>query len=469
MSQTLEIFGKTYQNVNKIYAKDENGIEHAFTEGSAAPQEKQINFIDYDGTLLYSYTKSEIEAMTQESDLPANPSHEGLVAQGWNWTLAQIKAQLTAIPNGDVWIGQMYVTESGATEIDVEMPDGRLSPILTIAVNGTVTVDWGDDTTADTVTGTSLTTRTSASHTYANAGNYTISIKETSSGQYTFYCSTSYLLLRKNTSSNENKIYASCIKRIRLGTGITKISNYSFYYCKSLINITIPNTVISIGQNAFYACGFETITIPSGITSIEASAISYCYSLKNIAIPSTITSINGSAFYNSYSLENITIPSGITSIGNYVFYYCTNLKNITISCDIGSNTFANCYSLLSATIRNGVEDIGDSAFYSCHGLKKIILPSGIINIKGSAFAGCHCLGNITIPSSVTNINTGAFSNCYGVKEYHILATNIPTLGSSVFSGISSDCVIYVPQGMLNDYQTATGWSDYASYMQEEST
>lgn len=53
----------------------------------------------------------------------------------------------------------MYITESGATEIDIIMQEGRLEPILTIAVNGTITVDWGDGTTSDTVTGISVNTR----------------------------------------------------------------------------------------------------------------------------------------------------------------------------------------------------------------------------------------------------------------------------------------------------------------------
>ena len=53
---------------------------------------KQVIFIDYDGTVLYSYTLEEANALTA---LPENPSHPGLTAQGWNWTLAQIKAQLT--------------------------------------------------------------------------------------------------------------------------------------------------------------------------------------------------------------------------------------------------------------------------------------------------------------------------------------------------------------------------------------
>ena len=285
--------------------------------GSVSP--KQVNFLDYDGTVLYSYTAAEAQAL---SELPANPSHSGLTAQGWNWTLAQIKAQLTAMPDGPVWVGQMYITQSGDTEIDVRMPEGRLSPILTIAVNGTVTVDWGDGTTADTATGTSLTTRQAVPHTYAAPGDYTIVI-HTVSGSFTFYGSSSYTILRKNTAASENRVYSNCVQAVRLGSGITIIDAYAFAYCYSIASITIPNSVTSIGNYAFQYCfGLSSVTIPSGVTSIGNYAFQYCYNLASVTIPSGVTSIGDNAFNSCYSLASITIPSGVTSIGNQAFQYC---------------------------------------------------------------------------------------------------------------------------------------------------
>jgi hypothetical protein len=64
------------------------------------PKEKNINFVDYDGTLLYSYTNQEFLALDA---LPENPAHEGLIAQGWNWNLADAKAYARKYPK--MWIG----------------------------------------------------------------------------------------------------------------------------------------------------------------------------------------------------------------------------------------------------------------------------------------------------------------------------------------------------------------------------
>jgi hypothetical protein len=47
----------------------------------------------------------------------------------------------------------MYVTASGATEIDIILDDlDYLSPYLAMDINGTIEVDWGDGTIHDTVT-----------------------------------------------------------------------------------------------------------------------------------------------------------------------------------------------------------------------------------------------------------------------------------------------------------------------------
>ena len=346
--------------------------------GGSPASEKQINFIDYDGTIVESYTKTEWQSVTA---LPSNPSHTGLTAQGWNWTKNQIDAQLTAMPTEEVWVGQMYVTTSGDTEIDVIFADSaRLSPILTIAVNGTITVDWGDGTTADTVTGTSLTTRKAVSHTYASTGSYTIVIHVTS-GSFQFYGSTSHTLLRKNTSANESRVYANCVQAVRFGGNVTSIGNYAFYYCYSLASITIPSNVTSIENNAFYYCAsLASITIPSNVTSIGTSAFNCCYSLASVTIPSNVTSIGNNAFYYCYSLASITIPSNVTSIGSSAFNYCTSLASITIPSNVTS--------------------IGSSAFSSCYGMAEYhILPTTAPTLGASAFASIVSDCVIYVPSA----------------------------------------------------------------------
>ena len=101
----------------------------------------EVKFIDYDGSVLTSYTTAEASALTA---MPALPSHEGLSAQGWNYTLEQMKSNLSS---GACNIGCMYTTDDGKTRITLTIQDAKYSEIPLVfqqtAANG-VQVDWGD-------------------------------------------------------------------------------------------------------------------------------------------------------------------------------------------------------------------------------------------------------------------------------------------------------------------------------------
>ena len=382
-----------------------------------------VNFRDYDGTIVNSYSASDFLAL---SAMPNNPSHDELTSQGWNWLLSDAKAYVTEY--GKLEIGQMYITDDGKTRIYIHLDNSDfLSPYLVIAVNGTVVVDWGDGSNMDTMTGTSNTTLKYQQHVYATTGDYTITLNPTS-GSFAFYGASDHASVLRTVGAADNRArsqaYSNAITKIEIGSS-AYIGNYGFQKISKCKSITIPSSVTSIESNAFYYCyALRSITIPSGVTSITNYTFGYCYTLQSITISSSVTSIAGYAFSYCYTLQSITIPSSVTSIGSYAFYYCYALQSITI-------------------------------------------PSSVTIIWNYAFGYCYTLQSITIPSDVTSIGNNAFAYCYDMREYHILPTTVPAFGTNVFSGIMSGTVIYVPSGMLNAYQTATNASTYASYMQEE--
>ena len=182
------------------------------------------------------------------------------------------------------------------------------------------------------------------------------------------------------------------------------------------------------------------------------------------------TSNNGRVYCNM--LQRAVIGSrGISSIRNYAFRECYSLSSVTIPdsvTSIGSNVFSNCYSLSSVTISDNVASIETYTFSNCYSLASVTIPDNVTYIRTSVFDSCCSLSSVTISDNVTSIGRTAFSNCYSVKEYHLLPDIPPSLSStSAFNGIPSDCIIYVPVGSLQSYQTATNWSNYADQMQEE--
>ena len=383
-------------------------------DSSSVANSKGVNFLDYDGTILYSYTAAEFAAL---SSMPANPTRDGLTAQGWNWSLTNAKAYVAKY--GKLNIGQMYITDDGKTRIYIHLEEGRTSPVLGVCANGTVDIDWGDGTTHDTLTGSSTSTAVyTSAHSYAAPGDYVIQLTVTGSMGFR----SNGPLIYASESDNRDYVYGNAIRKVELGSGVTSIGNAVFGKCYSLSSITISNSVTSISSYAFQNCySLSSITIPDGVTSIGEQAFSSCYSLSSITISNSVTSISSYAFQNCYSLSSITIPNSVTSIGAQAFY--------------------NCYSLSSITIPDGVTSIGDSTFSSC-----------------------YSLSSITIPDSVTSISSYAFQNCYGVAHLYFLPTTPPSVSSSsAFSNIPADCVIHVPVGSLSAYTSATNYPSSSTY------
>lgn len=389
MADNLTIFGTTYTGVTGFKATDTDGNTQTFVKSETAPTPSPISsgvkFVDYDGTELYAYSTVDALAL---SALPSNPSHTGLTAQGWNWSLTDIKSHLTKCPSSVLNVGQMYITDDGKTRIYVHLSEERKSPVVGVCPNGTVDVDWGDGTEHSTLTGTSVSTvKWTSAHNYAHGGDYVIKLTVTGSmGFYGVATSSAYLGLLRYSSSTDgrNDYYINAFSKVELGSGITTIADYAFNCSNSL----------------------RTITIPHGITSIGTSAFYNCYALDFLVLPDTVTSIGQTAFYNCRNIDNFTPPKSLTTIGN------------------------------------------------------------------QAFQTDYCITSLIIPDNVTSIGTQAFNNCYSITAYHLLPTTPPTLSSTnAFTGISADCVIYVPysadHSVLNAYKSASNWSSYASYMQEE--
>lgn len=173
----------------------------------------------------------------------------------------------------------------GKTRVYIHLEYGRTSPMLGVCPKGTVTVDWGDGTKPDTLTGTSTTTvKWTPTHKYTAPGDYVIAL--TVKGTMGFYgksTSNQYsgILRYASDADTRNRAYQNAVQKVEIGEGVTSIDSYAFYNCSSLASITIQEGVTSIGNSAFQSClSLASITIPESVTSIGNYAFTYCYGMR---------------------------------------------------------------------------------------------------------------------------------------------------------------------------------------------
>ena len=279
----------------------------------------------------------------------------------------------------------------------------------------------------------------------------------------------------------------SSLTNVTIPDSVTSIGMDAFRWT-SLTNVTIPDSVTSIGHSAFSGCSsLISITIPDSVTSINAFAFSDCSSLTSIIIPDSVTYISLGAFEDCSSLTSVNIPDSVTSIEQQAFLGCSSLISITIPdsvTSIGIDTFMGCTSLTEIyvdknstnyssidgvlfdkniktivffpagkqnknyVIPNSVKSIGRSAFACCTNLTSITIPNSVTSIGNYAFYYCSSLTNVTIPDSITSIDYGAFEGCSSLTNIKI-PDSVTNIGNSTFEGCSSLTSINIPNSVTS--------------------
>lgn len=150
----------------------------------------------------------------------------------------------------------------------------------------------------------------------------------------------------------ENSAFEDCekLRSISIPDSVIHIGEGAFLGCESLKSIKIPDSVIYIGAFAFAGIGLMSIVIPDtdNIRYIRRGTFLNCDNLKSVTIPDGVRVIEREAFRGCESLTSVMLPSRIRSIGLCAFCFCENLKSITImnpDCDIydSSDTISSNY------------------------------------------------------------------------------------------------------------------------------
>ncbi len=255
---------------------------------------------------------------------------------------------------------------------------------------------------------------------------------------------------------SDNALVMGCTASI-IPQGVTKIERLAFYGI-SPKHLTVPDTVVEIGENAFKgAVELQSITLGNSLSKIDALAFQNCTALQTIELPAGLTELGELSFSGCASLQSLTVNEKnevYQSIGNCILRRDTP-DTVLFGCVgsvipegirvIGDSAFSG-YSGETIYLPEGIQVIGNSAFSGYSG-ETIYLPEGIERIENWAFNESN-LRSVTLPSTVKKLGYGAFSYSKQLAVVE-LPEGLEEIGDSAFCGCKSLTQIDLPKGLIS--------------------
>lgn len=397
-------------NIVRLNTVSLDGIIKKGSGGGGVPinnQSKSVEFTE-NGTseVRYDAGYTGLEKVSVKVAIPTEEKEIEITENGTTEVVADNGFLSKVVVNTNVQSGggadsDIPVIGDGKTYLYIKIAEkGRMDVPLyfsqTVA-NG-VTIDWGDGSEPQTLSGTGDVNTT---HTYADVGEYAISLNPADG------C----------TLGLGHKKTDVCV----MGPSSTYDDNYG--YAQMLV-------AVEWGHKA----------------SVTSEAFYNCRSLKTFIITASLSIImfNPNVFYNCSSLADLRFASDVpVALTTRSLYGCTSLEKLEFSSLVlgGTCTEALMNSGVKKIIVHGTAQIGDNCFKSMKSLVSIEVLGNVSYIGNNAFNG-------NFFAALYN-----FSHCTSVPALQ---------STSVFSYIPSDCKIVVPDALYDEWIAATNWASYAS-------
>ncbi|MBQ7358062.1 MAG: leucine-rich repeat protein [Clostridia bacterium] len=271
------------------------------------------------------------------------------------------------------------------------------------------------------------------------------------------------------------------------------ITSGAFYNNTTLVSVTIPDGVTTIGEYAFDECtALTTVYISGKIDSIRYHAFYNCPAIQSISLPVKISDrdgvqypmgyifggntgtyelktvnqsylVNGDRRTKSYvipaSIEHVTIFGD--SVSYAMFEGFSSLVSVTFADSISSIeacAFQDCYALAEVHITDLVtwieSDFESNPLQYAHDLyvngelvKDLVIPDGITKIGDYTFKSAS-ITSVVIPDSVTSIGANAFIGCKSLQAVDF-GHGLNSIGGYAFKDCDSLVSVFLPDSVVS--------------------
>ena len=150
--------------------------------------------------------------------------------------------------------------------------------------------------------------------------------------------------LNKAFSSDWNSQGNCSFLDLKVPKGVTVLDTGAFQSNTKLKKVEFSNAIQSIGDSCFKGCNNLVSMdlanlLSSRVNTIPSSCFYQCSSLQNISIPTSILNIGDSAFYQCDSLDYIYLGDDVQRIGNNAFANCSHLRYVYITSNYQGNNW----------------------------------------------------------------------------------------------------------------------------------
>lgn len=236
-------------------------------------------------------------------------------------------------------------------------------------------------------------------------------------------------------------------------------------YLHNLSASSIPDAVIkgqSLNVTLTPAISYilpETITVTMGGRTLTAES-DYSYNKTTGEI--TIPSVTGEVIINA---EGYFSDANTFVCDNLIYRIYDSFQVGIVGPDMSDNMDKKDWTTSSCTIPSevthnnqtySVTAIENEAFTNCTGLYSVTLPASIVNLGTLLFGGCE--------QTLTEIHSKMQFPVHISDQYTFFRTD-DLNGDGVKDAGTATCKLYVPKGTKSSYTVAPGWKEFSNIIE----